>query len=235
MGKSAVTNRTYVSLVILLLFTHDLLFLCQVYMDHESIKSVINWNYPVPRQGLAGAMDRFIGPGATSAEGWVQGLFAAGVAIAALAYAAWSGLEWTILQFTVAILLAFDMAGGIVTNATSSAKRWYHRAGQGFSAHLGFVAVHLVHIFVVAWLFRGMDWFFFGAVSTYLLAAAVVILKTPLYLQRPVALGIFALSIPLSLYALSPTPGMEWFVPFLALKLLVSHLLREEPYRPAGE
>ncbi len=30
-------------------------------------------------------------------------------------------------------------------------------------------------------------------------------------------------------------PGLEGFVPFLYLKLLVSHILREEPYRPEDE
>jgi hypothetical protein len=33
----------------------------------------------------------------------------------------------------------------------------------------------------------------------------------------------------------TPTPGLEWVVPFLFLKLLLSHLLKEAPYRPATE
>ncbi|WP_225875286.1 hypothetical protein [[Limnothrix rosea] IAM M-220] len=43
--------------------------------------------------------------------------------------------------------------------------------------------------------FRGMDWLFFVGISGYLLLAASVILASPLYLQRPIALGLFALAL----------------------------------------
>jgi hypothetical protein len=34
----------------------------------------IDWNYPQPRSGFAGAIDKFFGPGTTKAEGWLQGI-----------------------------------------------------------------------------------------------------------------------------------------------------------------
>jgi hypothetical protein len=190
----------------------------------------------MPRQGLDGALDRFIGPGATPAELWVQGVYVVAMTAALIGYALWSGVAWTLVQTVVAGLLALDMAGGIVTNATSAAKRWYHRPGRGFAEHLGFVAVHTLHILLVAWLFRAgtVDWAYAAVMSFGLLAAAVVILKAPLYLQRALALGLFAASIPLNAYAFPPTLGLEWFIPFLFLKLLVSHLLKEAPYRDPG-
>lgn len=77
-----------------------------------------------------------------------------------------------------------------------------------------------------------MDWGYFAVFSIYLLAATIVILKIPLYLQRPMALSPVAIFILINAYAFS-TPGLEWFIPFLFLKLLVSHLVHEEPYRPA--
>ncbi|MFZ0613588.1 MAG: hypothetical protein WAM73_15220 [Desulfobacterales bacterium] len=55
-------------------------------------------------------------------------------------------------------MLAFDIVGGVTTNATSSAKRWYHRSGQTALNHMGFIALHLLHIFLVAWLFRKLDY-----------------------------------------------------------------------------
>ncbi len=195
----------------------------------------INWNYPAPRKGFLGEIDKFLGPGATSAELWIQTIFTLGATVALLLYARAAELNWTPLQLGLAALLALDMAGGITTNATSAAKRWYHRAGQGFRQHVGFVALHLVHIFLVAWLFRALDWTFFAVFAAYLLAATVLILKTSLYLQRPVAFGLFGIAILLNQYAFTATPGLEWFVPLLFFKLLVSHLLREEPYRPATE
>ena len=195
----------------------------------------INWRYPPPRPGLRGALDRFIGPGATLAEIWLQLVPSVLAAIGAPAYAVWQGAGWSTAQLLVAGLLAFDMTGGVITNATSAAKRWYHREGQGLREHLVFTAVHALHLFLVAWLFRAGDWGFFGVTTAYLLATSVIILKTPLYLQRPVAYLLYAVALLLSMYGLTPTIGLEWFLPFFYLKLLVSHLLREEPYRPAEE
>lgn len=195
----------------------------------------INWAFPPPRKGFRGALDTFIGPGATRAELVVQGILTILGGMTVIGLALWSGATWSPVQMVLAGLLALDMVGGIVTNATSSAKRWYHREGQGFWRHFGFTSLHIVHIFLVAWLFRDMDWHFLVLGSIFLLTAATLILKTPLYLQRPVALFLFAMSLPLTQYAFSPTPGLEWFLPFLFLKLLVSHLLREEPYRPVWE
>jgi hypothetical protein len=195
----------------------------------------INWNFPQPRSGLAGEWDKFIGPGATSAEVELGLAFSSLWTLVVIGYVMTEGLNWSVWQFIVAGLFAFDLAGGIFVNAMSTAKRWYHREGQGRSQHFGFTAVHVFHIAVVAWLFRGMDWTYFLGMSAYLLAAALLILWTPLYLQRPVAMSLLAISIPLSAIAFPPTHGLEWFIPFLFLKLLVSHLLREEPYRPDSE
>ena len=63
--------------------------------------------------------------------------------------------------------------------------------------------------------------------------ASLLILRSPLYLQRPVAFSVFGLGLLANTYLAAPTPGLEWFLPIFLLKLLLSHLLREEPYRPA--
>ncbi len=189
-----------------------------------------NWSYPPPRKGVAGYWDRFIGPGASGTE---QMLILASSALAALAvvYFARTGRwGWSLGQYLIAALLALDIVGGIVTNATSSAKRWYHREGQGFWQKFGFVALHVLHIFLVAWLFRGFDVVFLVAFSLLLLASALVVLAVPLYVQRSVALLHVCVAMFVSLYLFSPTKGLEWFIPFLFIKLLVSHLTTEEPY-----
>ncbi|CDN14541.1 hypothetical protein RintRC_1367 [Richelia intracellularis] len=67
-------------------------------------------------------------------------------------------------------------------------------------------------------------------VFSYLLMASMVVLRSPLYLQRPVALGLYTLGKVGVRYLLSHTLGLEWFLPFFMLKLLVSHLLAEFPY-----
>lgn len=195
----------------------------------------ISWTPPEPREGWKGAWDRLVGPGATSAELWLQ-LGPATVAGMALPlYAILSGLGWSLVQLLVAGVLAFDMTGGIVTNATSSAKRWYHREGAGFWQHLGFILLHGAQVFLVTWLFLGMDWTFFGVFYGYLIVASLIVLWTPLYLQRPSALLLYCGAVLLNRYAFTATVGMEWFIPFFFMKLLVSHLVKEAPYRPEDE
>ncbi|MDX2078540.1 MAG: hypothetical protein SFZ02_19060 [bacterium] len=197
----------------------------------------INWTPSQPRQGILGAWDKFVGPGATSSEEWLQ--LGGGIALAGmlgmLLYISRDKLNWSGLQVVVVVFLALDLAGGIITNATSAAKRWYHREGQdGIKAHLPFVAVHGLHLLVIASLFRGMDWAFFAVMYGYLLVASVVIIKTPLYLQRPMSLLLFCGACLLGIYAFIPTIGLEWFIPFFYLKLLVSHLVKEAPFSPEG-
>lgn len=184
-------------------------------------------SYSAPRTGLVGHWDRFIGPGATSAELLIAFLPALASAVLVPVYAYTLGVAWTPLQYAVAAFLAFDLVGGVLTNATNSAKRWYHRPGQTGRHHMTFVAVHLLHIVVFAWLFRNMDWSFVGIVSDTLLLSALLVLTVPRFLQRPVALLCMLAALALGLYGLSPTPGLEWFVPVLFLKLVVSHLVDE--------
>lgn len=191
-----------------------------------------DWSEISPCRGFDGWTDRLIGPGATPAELLVQLVPSLGAMVVAPVYAVTLSNQWTALQLAVIGLLALDIVGGVLTNATSSAKRWYHRPGQGWRQHLGFVFLHLLHLWLVALLLRGGDWGFWLATSGYLLGASLLILWSPLYLQRPIAFGLYGLSLIGDRYFLSPTPGLEWFLPLFFLKLLVSHLLREMPYPP---
>jgi hypothetical protein len=192
----------------------------------------ISWSPPPPRKGLAGEWDKFIGPGATTAEIWLQMGAALFGGLGVVLYAALQGLDWNTWQYIVAAILAFDLCGGVVTNATSTAKRWYHRSEQDFARHMLFIAVHAVQIFLVAWLFRGLDWLYFAVIYGYLLVSAALVLRSPLYLHRPLAMLFWLGSLVPSFYIFAPTAGLGWFGPVLFLKLLVSHLLKEAPFRP---
>ncbi|MBD2259434.1 hypothetical protein [Pseudanabaena sp. FACHB-2040] len=186
-----------------------------------------DWRDISPRNGLGGLLDRFIGPGATKAELLLQFVPPLIAMIVAPAYALTLPIQWTPVQIGLIALLALDLVGGVLTNATSAAKRWYHRPGQGWQQHLAFVSLHVIHVWLVAVLFRGGDWVFGLSTSGYLLGAAILILRSPLYLQRPVALGLYGLALLGDRYLFTPTPGLEWFLPFFFLKLLVSHLLQD--------
>jgi len=194
----------------------------------------INWNPPAPRAGLAGAWDKFIGPGATPAEQWLQLLPTLAAAALAPLLAWQQELGWNIARYLVAALLAFDLVGGVITNGTATATRWYHRPGQGMKEHLGFTAIHFLHPLLVGWLFLDGNWGYAAAVYGYLMLAAYLILSLPLYLQRPAALMFYTGGIFLGLYALPVPPGLGWFLPIFYLKLLVSHLLKEAPYAPGS-
>ncbi|MGI0118527.1 hypothetical protein [Zooshikella sp. RANM57] len=192
----------------------------------------IDWQYPEPRKGFVGSFDKLIGPGATQAEIVLQlGIPLAALIIAPL-YAATLSIEWSLAQYIICALLAFDIAGGVITNSTSSAKRWYHRQGQTTTNHMIFITLHLFHLVLVSWIYLSLDFFWIFYSGGYLLFAAICILLIPQYLQRTVALFLYSIALIISLYVLEAPLGLEWFLPFFYLKLLVSHLIKEEPYRP---
>lgn len=137
----------------------------------------VDWNPPEPRAGLAGQWDRFMGPGLRPAEFWLILLPSLLMTIGVILYASAQNLGWTAVQTLVAAIITFDLTGGVITNATSTAKRWYHRSGQGVKEHLGFTAVHFIHLLLVAWLFRGGDWLYLTVTYGYLLVTAVFIAR----------------------------------------------------------
>ncbi len=190
---------------------------------------VIEWGYPQPKNGF----DRFAGPGATRSEVFLQ--FGGALAAIVTVVLGWhfGELSWGSLQVVVAAILAMDVVGGIITNATGAGKRWYHRAGQGRREHLGFVLLHIAQPLIVFFVFESVRWTFVVGGFGYLLIAAVIVLLSPLYLQRPVAGALIAAGVALSLYLFPAPMGLEWFLPLYYVKLLSSHLIREEPYRPS--
>lgn len=198
---------------------------------HDAQKSL--WDVPEPRQGWLRHWDTFIGPGATSQENFLilQGAVFGLLTVIAVEILN-ENLDWTIWQFLLACILAADIFGGVAANATSAAKRWYHRRSQGKQQHLQFTAIHIVQIALVAAFFMNSDWSWALVVYGYLMLSALAISLAPLHLQRPIALLALVGGILTNIYLLPVVPGLEWFVPVLYLKLLVAHLLRETPYPP---
>ncbi|MDF1845786.1 MAG: hypothetical protein P1U69_01160 [Parvibaculaceae bacterium] len=192
----------------------------------------VNWNHPSPRSGFLGYIDKGMGPGATWAEYVLQLVLPGGAALFAYLYAETAFPAWPWWKVLLYCVLAFDMVGGVVTNSTSSAKRWFHRATQTWRNHLGFVVLHVAHIALVATLFRDFDLIYLVAMAGYLTSAAILTLLFPLYLQRAIALFLVTLGMVLEIYGWGALHEIAWFTPLLLLKLLVAHLLREEPYRP---
>lgn len=195
----------------------------------------INWHPPSPRSGWSGALDRVIGPGATRAELWLQSVGAVVLAAAVLTLTlSLANMPLTALQLGVLALLAFDLSGGVITNATAAAKRWYHRPGQGWPQQLAFVLPHGLHLVALVGVFPELGWLFALFSYAYLVGATLTILAVPLYLQRPVALIAYVGALLLN-NVLAPPPALAWVLPVFFLKLLVAHLLKEVPYGPAAD
>ena len=191
----------------------------------------INWSYPAPRKGVLGSWDKFVGPGASKAELFLILVPPIIFSVFVIFYASKNHLQWTIWQNIIAFFLAFDISGGITTNTTSCAKRWYHRKGQNIKHHIIFVSIHILQIALVAFFFRSGDITYMLTLYLPLTIGAILILTVPQYIQRSVAGSLTSLAVLLSIYNYyPPTDGFEWFDPFLYIKIFISHLTLEEPY-----
>ncbi|MGF1687401.1 hypothetical protein L4C36_12000 [Photobacterium japonica] len=176
------------------------------------------------------------GFGATKAESVIAN-YAALIAPVILYFFSWQYLGWSWVQIIVAALLTLDMIGGVLTNSLGSMKRYLHTEQSLEVSWLGklvgskflFPAVHFQLFavplcFDIAWSYA---FFWYGL----MMAAIIVLHWLPMYLHRPVALLVVMLSIILSTLVPSPV-GLAWLAPIFIIKLVLSHGVREEPYRP---
>ncbi len=195
---------------------------------------VVSWRMP------AGRPDWLMGTGVTAVErGLVWAAAVAGLGVVALVALA-KGVVWSWAQWLLVAVVVLDVVGGVAANALGSAKRFYHSpppAGAGRLRRLlhhpvGFTAAHL-HPFVLAALLPGGTWAW--ATGWYLgcLLAVVAVGRIPIHLARPLASALVALLV-LAAPLLTAPDGLGWFGPVLALKLVLSHAVREEPYRPGA-
>lgn len=188
----------------------------------------INWD-------CSGKFNFTTGFGATKAESIIAN-YAAFIAPLILYFFLWQQLNWSVLQLVVASLLTLDMIGGVLTNSLGSMKRFLHTdqqlelnwlaklVGSKFlfpAIHFQLFAIPLC--FDVAWSYA---LFWYGL----MMLSIVVIHLLPMYLHRPVALLIVMLSIILAQLVPGPV-GLEWIAPVFMIKLVLSHGVREEPYR----
>lgn len=204
-------------------------------MANSAPPAHIDWTVP------PGPTDWLMGTGVTRPE---RRLVLASTAVATavlLVVAARQDVSWTWWQWALAVALVVDVAGGVPANALGTAKRLYHRrqpsglpAAQRIARHhVTFAALH-VHVLVVALTFPdatlawALWWYALPVVGTAVVVAA------PLHLHRPLAAGTVTVAV-IAAPVLEAPAGLAWLGPVLALKLVASHAVREEPYRPAPD
>lgn len=152
----------------------------------------------------------------------------AGVAIATvcagLAGAAWSGWQWAL-----ALVVAFDLSGGVVALCLQPAIRKMRPAGEPLRPVL-FSAFH-VHPFVLGLALPEAD--LAMMLALYLSAAAGVIasILVSVPYRGAVALGWCAGALALLALA-GGLPGLEWLAPAYLLKLVGSHAVPPEKADP---
>ncbi|WP_043626408.1 hypothetical protein [Nonomuraea candida] len=196
------------------------------------MKAEIDWDIPATPPGWKGALQRFMGPGKTRAE--QQAELTGSLACTAL-------LGWHLIaapihgswpQWALAALIGLDLVGGVMTNATNAAKRWYHHKPP--RARLGFVAAHTAYLAAMAFVVMDTAWSWFLANTTLLLAGALLIEKARLEAKRPAAMAAYMTAILVNQTALPVPDTLDWFTTLFFLKLLVCHLVPEAPLRSPG-
>ena len=199
-------------------------------------RTVIEWRIPPGARA-----DWLMGAGATRAE---RSLICAGslVGVALVIAMIMRGEPggWSWWQYLLAGVIAADLCGGAVSNATNSTKRQYfgpdfeHAGGAGRVARspVTFTALH-IYPFVIVALFPGGTWGWATAMYAIVVASAVIVDRVvPRYLQRPVAMLVFVIALLISMFLVAP-PGWAWFPVIYLAKLVLAHAVREEPYRPS--
>lgn len=178
------------------------------------------------------------GAGATRAE--LTLVYASAVAGAVLV---WSFFQrdqpWAVWQVLLALVITADLFGGAVANALSSTKRQYQAPLAAEAkpwVHLvrnpvWFTALHVYPLIAVGLYPGGSWWWGIGWYGATLVSVILVARIVPGYLQRPAAMAIFVIAIPIAIEFPGPA-GWSWLPPVLLAKLLLAHAVHEEPYRP---
>ncbi|WP_330230728.1 hypothetical protein OHA40_33125 [Nocardia sp. NBC_00508] len=191
-----------------------------------------DWAIPATSAGWAGRLERFMGPGKSRAEAAVEYVGGAICLLLLVSYCWPKFSDRSVAEIAVSIVIACDVVGGVLTNATNSAKRWYHRT-RSSGGRLGFVAVHTLHLAVVGFLLLD-DPVWFVANTLLLLGSALLIESVPAGLRRPVAMAAYMAVLLVNLIAFPVPALLAWFVPLFYLKLLVCHLIPEVPIATRG-
>ncbi len=164
--------------------------------------------------------DRLAGPGATRLE-LTLGLGASAVGLAVGLVTALSQ-PWLWWEQTLVVLIAADLAGGVVVNAQPASRLWWHRPGRRSVHHIRFAALH-VHPFIFAILLDEWSWGLAIGLYVAVVVGAAAVALSPRRLQEAVGLGCAGMIIAGATSWGGAPSVLVWLVPLYVLKLVVSH------------
>ncbi len=206
-------------------------------MNHETRDAISQVNWAVP----PGKPDAVFGTGATPGEKGLANVAGSIGAIGIAALAVSTGAPWNWLQIALAVIIAFDVFGGVVANGLNSAKRDHFGPNGDRPEPVGmklvrrpilFTALHL-HPILVALMFSPTLWWWGVIWYLFTLSGTIAVRCAALYLQRPIALGFCAIAGMAAFFTAAPDLW-AWLPVLLTMKLVLAHAVREEPYRPGG-
>jgi hypothetical protein len=178
-----------------------------------------------PTNVLRRLNDQLVAPQASRGELLVA--YTAALAGSALATVLAAGAGLSTLPLVVVAVVAFDLFGGAVVNATAAAKRRFHGPGRTRRHQLAFVVAH-VQPFGLALVVPGFGWTAAAVIYGLVVVGAVVVLAAPPGLRRPVPFAVTVLALAAALLAVTVPAALAWFAPVMFIKLLLGHLLPGE-------
>ncbi|TVS18586.1 MAG: hypothetical protein EA417_02925 [Gammaproteobacteria bacterium] len=180
--------------------------------------------HPEPRPGMAGLVDRYLGPGATPLDRVRVMLAGGGGALLGLLTVPAPLTERLLLG-----LLAAELCAGLMAALNHAGKAWIHRPHrrQGRMAlHVGYQCL-ILGAFI--WLYRGQDVELLQNAAGLLIAASISIMVTPRPAQRAVGLvALLAVMFAIQQWHGLPTAA-AWFLPLFFARTFLAHLPAPRP------
>lgn len=139
--------------------------------------------------------------------------------------------DWTWTQYGFAIMFAVANTTAAVQTACGQSKRWYHPGGQLAVKTFCIICVESTLVLAAVGLCYCDDPVRYAEVAVgYMLPALIVVYMTPLDIQRPTALLMLLGALAWGEHRIPRCAGANWMWTVLAVKFLVAHVPRHEPY-----
>lgn len=146
-----------------------------------------------------------------------------GVALLGAAFAVLlGGSGWRLIQQIVVFVVAADVLGGVVANATRSTNTWYHQQPRWVGAV--FILLHIIQPVVLVLVVDLNNWQYAIGLYVYMVISAFIVEALPgKDIQLPAAFGLTGIGIVIFTGIITTIPLLGWFAPAYLIKLVTAH------------